>query len=317
MLSDDAKQELVKQQYRVIGSHSAVKICGWTKKHIRGEGTCYKHKFYGINSNQCLQMSSSLSCANRCIYCWRGYKAPVSTDWKWPVDEPKFIVDKALKAHYNLLTGFGGSATADKDVFRRSHEVRHVALSLTGESICYPRIDELIDEFHSRGITTFLVTNAQYPEKIKDLRPVTQLYVSMDSPTKELMKELSVPLFPDYWERFNKSLEYLSQRKDRTCIRLTCIKGKNMVQPDKYAELILKGNPDFVEVKAYMLLGASRQRLTMDNMPEHDQVKDFALELLSYLPGYEYVDEHELSRVVLLAKKKFNKDCRIDFDGID
>ena len=52
MLTEKAKQELEKQQYRVVGDHSAVKICGWTKNMIRGEGGCYKLKFYGIMSNQ-------------------------------------------------------------------------------------------------------------------------------------------------------------------------------------------------------------------------------------------------------------------------
>ena len=71
MLTETAKQELEKQQYRVVGDHSAVKICGWTKNMIRGEGGCYKLKFYGIMSNQCMQMSTSISCANRCTFCWR------------------------------------------------------------------------------------------------------------------------------------------------------------------------------------------------------------------------------------------------------
>ena len=96
MLTETAKQELEKQQYRVIGSHSAVKICGWTKNMIRGEGGCYKLKFYGIMSNQCMQMSTSISCANRCTFCWRGYKAPVAKEWKWKVDDPEEIIEDSL-----------------------------------------------------------------------------------------------------------------------------------------------------------------------------------------------------------------------------
>lgn len=317
MLSKEAREELIKQQYRIVGSHSAVKICGWTKKHIRGEGTCYKHKFYGIKSNQCMQMTSSLSCANRCIYCWRGYKAPVSMDWKWDFDDPEFVIENSLEAQYSLLTGFGGSVDADPDIYKESHDVKHVALSLSGESLCYPKINELIDGFHKRNITTFLVTNAQYPEQIKNLRPITQLYISLDSPNAELYKKIGVPLFTDYWERLNKSLEYFSKRCDRRCIRLTCIKDMNMVEPENYAKLILKGDPDFIEVKAYMFLGASRTRLTHDNMPSHDEVKDFAMRVLEHLPGFDLADEHVPSRVALLAKSKFKKggswNTHIDF----
>lgn len=52
---------------------------------------------------------------------------------------------------------------------------RHCALSLVGEPIMYPEINKLVDELHQRRISTFLVTNAQFPEKIKMLKPVTQV----------------------------------------------------------------------------------------------------------------------------------------------
>lgn len=52
---------------------------------------------------------------------------------------------------------------------------RHCALSLVGEPIMYPEINSLADELHRRRISTFLVTNAQFPEKIKELKPVTQV----------------------------------------------------------------------------------------------------------------------------------------------
>ena len=91
MLESEAIATLEKQKYRIVGSHSAVKTCGWTKKMIKGLGGCYKLKFYGIMSNQCMQMTTSLSCANRCTFCWRGTKAPVSKEWYGPVDEPEHI----------------------------------------------------------------------------------------------------------------------------------------------------------------------------------------------------------------------------------
>ena len=59
----------------------------------------------------------------------------------------------------------------------------------------YPRINEFIDELHGRGISSFLVTNAQFPDRIEQLHPVTQLYVSVDAPTKESLKAVDRPLF--------------------------------------------------------------------------------------------------------------------------
>jgi tRNA wybutosine-synthesizing protein 1 len=317
MLTKSAKEDLERQQYRIIGSHSAVKTCGWTKNMIKGKGGCYKLKFYGIMSNQCLQMTTSLSCANRCTFCWRGYKSPVSKEWDSETDAPEFILKESIRAQHKLLEGFGGNDAVNKELYEISKTIKHVALSLTGEPIIYPKINELIRLFHEQGISTFLVTNAQYPEHIKNLERVTQLYLSIDAPTKKLLKEVDKPLFKDYWERMNTSLEYCSQRNDRTCIRLTLIKDVNDIEPEKYAELIIKGNPDFIEIKAYMHIGASRTRLKIEHMPWHEDVVGFTKKLIEYLPDYEIVSEHIPSRVVMCAKKAFRKNNKwrtwIDF----
>ena len=317
MLTETAKQELEKQQYRVVGDHSAVKICGWTKNMIRGEGGCYKLKFYGIMSNQCMQMSTSISCANRCTFCWRGYKAPVAKEWKWKVDDPEEIIEGSLFHHHNLLAGFKGNDKVTSRSYETTKEVKHVALSLTGEPIIYPKMNKAIDIFNKKGISTFLVTNAQYPEQIRDLNTITQFYISVDAPTKDLLKHIDVPLFKDYWERMNKSLEYMAEKKQRTCIRLTMIKEMNMLHPKEYANLIIKGDPDFIEIKAYMFVGASRQRLDKKNMPYHEDIVEFSKELIEYLPEYEIVSEHISSRVIMMAKKKFKKNGKwhtwIDF----
>ena len=153
-----------------------------------------------------------------------------------------------------------------------------------------------------------MVTNAQYPEQIRDLKPITQLYISIDAPNKELMKEIDKPLFPDFWERFNQSLDYLAAKKERTCVRLTMIKGINDSYLDKYAELIKKSDTDFIEVKAYMHIGKSQHRLSKKNMPLHEEVVVFSKELEKHLENYEIVSEHIPSRVVMFAKKKFKQD---------
>lgn len=304
-ISDEAKKKLEKQRYRIVGSHSAVKVCGWTKKMINGQGGCYKLKFYGIMSNQCMQMTPSLSCANRCTFCWRDYKAPVSKKWEWMMDEPDEIFEGSVKAHHKLLEGHNKHPKTNQIQYEKSKKIKHVALSLTGEPINYPKINELIKKFNQEGISTFLVTNAQFPEEIKNLNPVTQLYISLDAPDKLMLKNIDVPLFEDYWERFNRSLKYLSQKKQRTCLRLTMIKGLNMSHQNEYAKMIKKGNPDFIEVKGYMHVGASIYRLKRENMPSHDEIKKFAKELLEFLPEYGFVSEHKPSFVVCLAKKKF------------
>ena len=46
-------------------------------------------------------------------------------------------------------------------------EAKHCALSLVGEPIMYPEINTRIGLLHDRGISTFLVTNAQFPDSIR------------------------------------------------------------------------------------------------------------------------------------------------------
>lgn len=317
-ITESQRKTLEKQQYRIIGNHSAVKVCNWTKNMIVGKGSCYKGVFYGIKSHQCLQMTCSMFCANRCKFCWRSLKAPVAKKWHGEIDEPEFIFDEAIKQHIKLLQGFKGFKKSNKIYLNEMKNVRHVALSLTGEPIIYPRINELLDEFHKRNISTFLVTNAQYPEQIKRINNVTQLYISLDAPNKELLKKIDNPVFSDYWERLIKSIKVLSTRKYRTCIRLTLIKGENMDNSlaEDYAKLINLGNPCFIEIKAYMHVGDSLKFYMHENMPSSNDIKKFTAEILKFLPNYEFAAEHYASRVVLLARRDMASKRFIDFDRL-
>jgi hypothetical protein len=47
MVTAAQRRALTKEGYKIIGSHSAVKLCRWTKAQLRGRGGCYKHTFYG------------------------------------------------------------------------------------------------------------------------------------------------------------------------------------------------------------------------------------------------------------------------------
>jgi len=51
--------------------------------------------------------------------------------------------------------------------FEEGLRPRHCALSLVGEPIMYPQINEFIKLLHSEGISSFLVTNAQFPDAIR------------------------------------------------------------------------------------------------------------------------------------------------------
>lgn len=295
-------EKLESSGYRFVGSHNhaAAKICHWTKQSILDKGVCYKEKFYGIESHRCLQMAPAVpNCQQKCEFCWRDLSY-TQTQWEGEYDDPKTIIDEAVKAQNNLLCGFFGNDKANKEKLEESKTPTNAAISLAGEPMLYPEIDELISEFNRRNFTTFVVSNGQCVDKLKNLENEPyQLYLSLDAPTKKIYNNVCQPQISEGWDNLNQSLDTLASFNSRTCIRTTCVKGRNMTNPEKYAELIKKASPDFVEIKAYMCVGSSRHRLTPDNMPTFDEVKSFAQKIGENC-GKKIVNESEVSRVVLL-----------------
>ncbi|KAL4649939.1 hypothetical protein ACB092_01G050500 [Castanea dentata] len=304
MVTPAIRASLEKQGYKIIGSHSGVKICRWTKSQLRGRGGCYKHSFYGIESHRCMEATPSLACANKCVFCWRHHTNPVGKSWQWKMDDPLEIVNSAIDLHTNMIKQMKGVPGVTLERLMEGLSPRHCALSLVGEPIMYPEINTLVDELHRRRISTFLVTNAQFPEKIEMLRPVTQLYVSVDAATKDSLKAIDRPLFGDFWERFIDSLKALREKQQRTVYRLTLVKGWNTEDIDAYSKLFSIGKPDFVEIKGVTYCGTSAtSKLTMENVPWHSDVKAFSEALAQRSQGeYEVACEHVHSCCVLLAK---------------
>jgi tRNA wybutosine-synthesizing protein 1 len=327
MVTKLQRKALTKEGYKIIGSHSAVKLCRWTKNQLRGRGGCYKHSFYGITSYQCMEATPSLACANKCVFCWRHHKNPVGTEWRWKEDEPSQIVEEAVKYHVGMIHELKGLPGVQLERLQEAHTVKHCALSLVGEPIMYPRINEMLFELHKREISSFLVTNAQFPDRIDQLDPVTQLYVSVDAATKDSLKAIDRPLFKDYWERFLGSLASLKKKLQRTVYRLTLVKSWNMSEVENYAQLIEAGMPgkdsnfmfvwlftfflDFIEIKAVTYCGKSdASSLTMENVPWHKEVCSYAEEICRQLElrgicstKYSIATEHEHSCCVLIARE--------------
>ncbi|KAL0438549.1 UNVERIFIED_CONTAM: S-adenosyl-L-methionine-dependent tRNA 4-demethylwyosine synthase [Sesamum latifolium] len=321
MVTPVLRANLEKQGYKIIGSHSGVKLCRWTKSQLRGRGGCYKHSFYGIESHRCMETTPSLACANKCVFCWRHHTNPVGKSWKWKMDDPLVIVDTAIELHTKMIRQMKGVPGVKAERLSEGLSPRHCALSLVGEPIMYPEINALVDELHRRRISTFLVTNAQFPERIKMLKPVTQLYVSVDAATKDSLKAIDRPLFGDFWERFIDSLKSLREKQQRTVYRLTLVKGWNTEDVDAYSSLFDVGSPDFIEIKGVTYCGSSAtSKLTMENVPWHSDVKEFSEALAQKSNGmYEVACEHVHSCCVLLAKvDKFKVDGQwytwIDYD---
>ena len=308
MITADVKLILKKQQYEVVGAHSRVKTCHWTKSDLRGEGGCYKSKFYGINSHQCIQMTPTFTCNNACVFCWRDLRYHTEPAMEGGIDNPEEIVLGTIEAQQRLLSGFGGNEKTSEEKFERAMEPQHVAISLDGEPTLYPKLPELIKEYKKKNFSTFVVSNGLLPERIGKLieESPTQLYISVDAPNEELFNIIDRPIIKNAWQGLMKTLSILPEikKKSRTVLRFTLIKEMNMTNPEQWAEIIKLSNPTFVEVKSYMWIGMSRERLGQKNMPFHSEVKSFSEEITKHC-GYRIIDEHEPSRVVLLMKEDF------------
>ncbi|XP_069768163.1 S-adenosyl-L-methionine-dependent tRNA 4-demethylwyosine synthase TYW1 isoform X3 [Narcine bancroftii] len=306
MITPALRNALTKQGYRLIGSHSGVKLCRWTKSMLRGRGGCYKHTFYGIESHRCMETTPSLACANKCVFCWRHHTNPVGTEWRWKMDEADMILKEAIESHQNLIKQFKGVPGVKAERYAEGMVVKHCALSLVGEPIMYPKINQFLKLLHHQKISSFLVTNAQFPEEIRNLEPVTQLYVSVDASTKDGLKKIDRPLFKDFWSRYLESLKALADKKQRTVYRLTLVKAWNVDELRSYADLIEIGKPDFIEVKGVTYCGeSSASNLTMANVPWHEEVVYFVQQLADLLIDYDIACEHEHSNCLLIAHKKF------------
>ncbi|KAJ6259412.1 hypothetical protein Dda_6314 [Drechslerella dactyloides] len=311
---------LTKQGYTIVGSHSGVKLCRWTKSALRGRGSCYKYSFYGIKSHLCMETTPSLSCSNKCVFCWRHGTNPVSTTWNWTVDPPDMILQGAMDGHYQKIKMLKGIPGVRADRFAEAFRIRHCALSLVGEPIFYPHINEFLSMLHARRISSFLVCNAQHPDQLARLKYVTQLYVSIDASNKESLRRIDRPLHRDFWERFLKCLEILRAKRDRmrTVFRLTLVKGFNIEEEaEGYAALVEQGLPAFVEIKGVTYCGTSTSvgaGLTMRNVPFYEEVCEFVKKLNEALErrGLKYgiAAEHAHSCCVLIASNDYFIDGR-------
>ncbi|MDP6459726.1 MAG: 4-demethylwyosine synthase TYW1 [Candidatus Hydrothermarchaeota archaeon] len=295
---------LEKQGYRIIGGHSAVKICHWAKEKLVHNRSCYKAKFYGIASHRCLQMTPSVIwCEHQCLFCWRPMEYMHGPKMKVvEYSEPHIIVEESLKHQRQLLSGFWGDSRVNLEDMKEADAPKHTAISLAGEPTAYPYIDELIHAYHRRGFTTFLVTNGQNPKALEKCEP-TQLYISLIAYDPALYKKINVPLYKDGWERLNQSLEVMRDKKGRKALRITLVKGFNLEAPEKFVKLVLKADPDYIEPKGYVHVGYSRKRLTREHMPTYEEVMEFG-RMLGEEINYEITNSTKASKVALLTKKR-------------
>ncbi len=302
-MNGELKKILEKQHYAVVGQHSAVKLCHWMKQSLLFGRECYKQTFYGIESHRCLQMSPAINqCTQMCLFCWR-HQGFVEKELN-ELDDPKYILDKSIDAQRKLITGFKGDDRCDQRKWKEANNPNMVACSLSGEPTLYSKLGEFFEECHKKDMTTFLVTNGTNPKALENLDPLPkQLYVSVVAPNKEVYQKLCSPIISDGWEKLIETLELLPSLDTRTVIRHTLVEGWNMNERhiEEYAKLDKIASPLFIEPKGYVFVGYSRKRMSLSNMPYHNNVHDFGIKLADCL-GYNFAMERSDSMAVLLTR---------------
>ncbi|MBI3254752.1 MAG: 4-demethylwyosine synthase TYW1 [Nitrosarchaeum sp.] len=302
-------QQLKKAKYG-IADHSTVELCHWTKKSFKHEGSCYKHKFYGISTHRCMEFSpAGMHCENRCVYCWRPMEFYDSLKMEpEKVAEPKEILIKLMEERKKLIMGYYGDSRNDKQRLDESLLPSHYAISLSGEPTMYPKLPELIKYLKSLEATKsiFLVTNGQEPDMIQRLQDEdalpTQLYLSTNAADRDSFLKINKPKYDDSWQRWNKTLGMLKQLDTRTVLRITLIRNYNDQKEmiPAFASMLQQANPHFIEIKSYMHIGRSTNRLEHSNMLEMDEVRKFSEEIAKQSQIFSVMDESLVSRIVIL-----------------
>lgn len=306
-------QQLKKAKYGVA-DHSTVELCHWTKKSFSNQGDCYKHKFYGILTHRCMEFSpAGMHCENRCVYCWRPMEFYDSLKMDpQKVATPKQIMEKLVQERSKLIMGHYGDPTKDTKKLDESLYPTHYAISLSGEPTMYPMLPDLIKYLKELKETKsiFLVTNGQEPDMVQKLQDQnalpTQLYLSTNAADYESFIKINRPKYDDSWSRWNKTLGMLKNMDTRTVLRITLIRGYNTDDSmiSAFAKMLDDASPNFVEIKSYMHIGRSTNRLEREHMLDMHEVQHFAKNIVKQSKIFDVMDQSEVSRIVVLQNNQ-------------
>jgi tRNA wybutosine-synthesizing protein 1 len=251
-------------------------------------------------------------CHLRCLHCWRPHEYFLPPEHylahKDELDSPEFIVEESINAQRKIIKSFEGLVKEGRVPewrFQEAMNPNQVAISLVGEPLLYPYMDELVAEYKKRGFTVFIVTNGLEPGYLENMTTYpTNLYLSVHGPNKEFFTMFTKPAIPadEAWNRLMRFVELYRDLRStpvNTVYRITLIKNFNDKLLNDYAKFVELGEPKYVEVKAYMAVGFSRFRLGPEYSPDIDYVRQWAQKLGEVI-GYELKKEVPESRVVLL-----------------
>ena len=220
--------------------------------------------------------------------------------------DPLELLYESVRAQRRLVSGFGGNPKVPREKWLDAQNPKHVAISLNGEPTLYTRLSEYMDLCHQHGMTTMLVTNGTLPKVLEKLDTLpTQLYVSVDAPNKQVFDDVCRPKWNSgAWEQFEKTIDLLPSLDTRIVCRHTLMKGVNMSENHirEFAAIDRRADPDWIEAKGYVYVGHSREHLSIDNMPSHEDILTFS-ESLAPQVDMRILSESRPSRVALIGNE--------------
>ena len=311
----DLRSRLESQSYHLVGAHSGVKLCHWTKKDVKDKsedkGSCYKHKFYGVESYRCMQVSPALTwCTERCSFCWRSESYASGDDMSnVKHEDPREIILGMIEGQRKLLSGYGGNQEVSREHWERSLKPKHVAISLSGEPTLYEHLDEFLEICHELGMSTFLVTNGTQPKVLENLNTLpTQLYLTLAGATKNTHSAITRPFNPqESWNNLLETIELFPSLNTRKVIRMTLVKGKNMKEAESYADLFEKSEAHFLEAKGFVSVGDARNNYGYDRMPNLIDIVEFSESICDKTENrLKIIDQSASSCAVLMAKEDYS-----------
>jgi len=98
----------------------------------------------------------------------------------------------------------------------------------------------------------------------------------------------------------------LKDLNTRTVLRVTLIRNynDNKEMIPKFAKMFRESSPNFIEIKSYMHIGRSTNRLEHSNMLEMEEVKNFSQQVAKESEIFSIMDESIVSRISVLQNNQ-------------
>jgi len=215
-----------------------------------------------------------------------------------------------LKSREEIETLINRELTTPEEIMQTHTEAlnpNHAAISLDGEPLLFPRISDLVKEFRTRDMTTFIVTNGTLPEVVSQIEHYpSQFYFTLAASNEQLYKKACRPMVRNGWSKIMDTMDLIESLPCRTLVRLTAVKDFNINEQfiKDYIKIVKKANPNFFEIKGFTL--QAKALLIQDRLKSDKPVQD-------YFPSYEYLEEialkfEEIGNFPLIYRNKPSRD---------